>query len=159
MILSLFRYLLLFLDFVFFSVKLEEARKAKILFAIVMLFIVCNLPRIVLNLEEFHFMIASYWDQYSFFNIEKVDTSSDKTATICYSPPLWSFIVNHISHLLLTTNASVCCIIYCVMCRIFRSEVSKRFHKAQNAIAMVKSYVNSQQHPTDEPLHNNISDV
>ena len=139
--------------------KLEEARKARILFAIVILFIVCNLPRVVLNLEEFHFMIVSYWDKYNFFNIENIAHNNDKTATICYSPPFWSRIVKHISHLLLTTNASVCSIVYCVMCSRFRSELLKRFHRVRAMIATLKSHLKGQQHPTNETIRNSEPDV
>lgn len=32
--------------------KEEEARKARILFVIVILFFICNIPRFVINLEE-----------------------------------------------------------------------------------------------------------
>ena len=103
------------------------------------MFIVCNLPRIVLNFEEFYFMIISYWDSYNFFDIHKAVNSNDDLPKVCYSPPYWSYIVKHVSDLLLTLNASVCSIVYCVICKTFRAELSKRFKKVQDMMATFSS--------------------
>ena len=53
---------------------------------------------------------------------------TETNMTKCYSSPFWSYIVNHISHFLLTLNASACGIIYCVMCRTFRTELLNQLY-------------------------------
>ena len=44
----------------------------------------------------------------------------------CYTPPFWAHILKIISKLLLTINASVGCIVYCIMSPQFREEISKK---------------------------------
>ena len=107
--------------------KREEARKARILFIIVAFFVVCNLPRVVLNLGELVSIAPFYWN--SLFSVDdhekKIHSEADKW---CYSTPLWAHILRSISNLLLTLNASVCCFVYCVVCRTFRMAMSHKLH-------------------------------
>ena len=123
-----------------FSAKFVEARKARVLFSIVFIFAMCNLPRIVLNLEEGVQAITSYFDTYYLIDDQHQPQHLNTTATSaavnataatssprCYSPPFWSYILGNISSLLLTVNASVCSIIYCVMCPTFRTEFLNKF--------------------------------
>lgn len=73
--------------------KEEEAKKAKILFAIVILFSVCNIPRIVLNFEETY----SYWTHKAL---------QQQGSPECNAVPLWALMLNILSQLLLTINAT-----------------------------------------------------
>ena len=102
----------IFMNVNYIPAKLEEARAARVLFAIVMIFVLCILPRTILNLEECVFMIISYSNTFNFLQIFEASSQSIK----CYSAPYWSYFVNIISQFLLTINASVGSIIYCVVC-------------------------------------------
>ena len=123
------------------SAKFDEAMKARALFAIVFIFVLCNLPRIILNLEEGISAAISYHDSYYAISNQDLQpeintgaTSIALNATVstsskrCYLPAFWSYILNHINNFLLTLNASVCSIIYCLICRRFRTELRYQFH-------------------------------
>ena len=116
---------------IFISAKREEARKARILFTIAFFFIICNVPRIIVNLEEFVSIAPFYWKKYtSTAGNEQSDIKGkDSCSSWCYSPPFWAHILESISKFLLILNASVCCFVYCVICRTFRSELTAKCHK------------------------------
>ena len=105
-----------------FVVTREESRKAKILFGIVIFYVICNIPRVILNLEELVAIAPTYWSSFT-----KTNTSDDEKEPLCYSPPFWAHILRIISKFHLTLNASMCCFVYCLMCSNFRKEVSKQF--------------------------------
>ena len=106
------------------TVKREEARNARILFIIVIIFVICNIPRIVLNLEELTIIAPSYWRKYNLFNPDATEMKNEEEKQkLCYSPPFWAHILGSISKFLLTCNASVCCFVYCVICPTFRTEL------------------------------------
>ena len=112
-------------------VKREEARKAQILFAIVIFFVVCNVPRTVLNLEELVVIAPSYWRNYKYLITQQMEGMNElevPNIPMCYSPPFWAHILGSISKFLLTLNASVCLFIYCVMGQIFRSKMYHQIH-------------------------------
>ena len=118
-----------YIKFHYFSVKREEARKAQILFAIVLFFVLCNVPRIILNMEELVAIIQSYWKVYSLDLLRNEKDGNHETTKIekyCYAPPFWAHIFKIVSKLLLTINASVGCFVYCIMCPVFREEISKK---------------------------------
>ena len=125
------------LIFVFVLVKREEARKAQILFAIVIFFVICNVPRTVLNLEEFVVIAPSYWRNYKHL-FHGLQYKEEHVLPLCYSPPFWAHILGSISKLLLTLNASVCCFVYCIMCQTFRAELS---NQCQNVINFLRHHV------------------
>ena len=102
--------------------KVEQERAARTLFAIVWIFGLCSLPRIVLNLEECISMIISYSNIFT--SLHTFETASQSVR--CYSPPEWSYAFNCISEFLLVANASVGSIIYCIMSLHFRMEFVKR---------------------------------
>ena len=119
-----------------------------------MFFVVCNVPRIVLNFEELSIVAPSYWQRYNFFgvngteanNTERVNATetnnNEQNENFCYSPPFWAHVLRSISRFLLTLNASVCCFVYCIICRVFRSELQNRI---QTIIAFVlKTFRSSQ---------------
>ena len=109
-----------------FAAKREEARKARILFTIVIFFVVCNLPRVVLNMEELVSILPLYWKSY-FSNSQTNMINEEKGGSWCYSPPFWALVLGSMNKFLLTLNASVCCFVYCVICRTFRAGVSNKF--------------------------------
>ena len=114
-------------------VKRDEGRSARVLFTIVIFFVLCNVPRAVLDLEEFVVIAPSYWDKYkSIFNSQLKDEAP--MLPLCYSPPFWAHILQSISKFLLTLNASSGCFVYCVMCQAFRTELS---NTCQNFINFV----------------------
>ena len=126
-------------------VKKDEGRSAKVLFAIVIFFIVCNVPRAVLDLEEFVVIAPSYWDKCkSIFNNELKDEAP--MLPLCYSPPFWAHILQSISKFLLTLNASAGCFVYCAMCQTFRTELLNTCRKLMKVtmriVCLLKSYLN-----------------
>ena len=86
---------------------LEENRQAVILFAIIILFFICHLPRMFLNLHE-----ALTFEQ------KKRDYLHG-----CRGVPLWILIIGLLSHLLLTCNSAFNFILYCAMSEVFRHEL------------------------------------
>eukprot|EP00095_Tigriopus_kingsejongensis_P004803 maker-scaffold182_size278544-snap-gene-0.12 protein:Tk04803 transcript:maker-scaffold182_size278544-snap-gene-0.12-mRNA-1 annotation:"fmrfamide receptor" len=87
--------------------KLEEANKIRILFVIILLFFVCNTLRFFLIFEE---CIANR--DHKFAEEHR-----------CVAIPFWALIINRVSQLLLTVNASLGSFVYCVMSMEFRMEV------------------------------------
>ena len=113
-----------------FSAKREEGRRAKILFGIVIFFVICNTPRVILDFEEFVVIAPSYWNAYKNIFDHEIQTDSPLSKPLCYSPPFWARILHSISKLLLTLNASSGCLVYCAMCKIFRATLINSFHNA-----------------------------
>ena len=83
----------------------EERNCAIVLFCIVAIFLICNIPRITLNMNE------------SFY-IERIDD-------VCYQKPLWVDIFFSINPLLLQLNSSINFFIYCLANPGFRMELTK----------------------------------
>ena len=103
--------------------KREEATAAKVLIAIVMFFVICNVPKIVLNLEELVVVAPLYWKNYKYiFDKSLHDVDNDRVMPLCYSPPFWAHILGSISHFLQILNASICCVVYCIISPTFRQE-------------------------------------
>ena len=105
------------------AAKREEGRRAKILFAIVIFFVVCNTPRVILDLEEFVVIAPSYLDKYKSILDHQHHAYVSPLKPLCYSPPFWAQILHSVSKFLLTLNASSGCLVYCAMCKIFRKEL------------------------------------
>ena len=85
----------------------EENRQALVLFFIVILFLVCNLPRIILNC-------------YEVFIITKVELE-------CFTLPAWVIVINLVNHVLMVTNSSINFFVYCFVNTTFRAQFLKRF--------------------------------
>ena len=119
----------LIIDFIILTAKREESRKAQVLFGIVIIFVVCNVPRTILNMEELSAIAPSYWKSLNPISKEDSPDQASKTfdAIKCYSAPFWAHILRSISKLLLTLNASVGCFVYCMICSRFRHEMSTGF--------------------------------
>ena len=89
------------------GMELEKTSIAVILFAIIILFFICHLPRMFLNLHE-----ALTFEQ------KKRDYLHG-----CRGVPLWILIIGLLSHLLLTCNSAFNFILYCAMSEVFRHEL------------------------------------
>ena len=93
------------------QMRREEKHKTKILFFIVVNFVMCNMLRIILNFEEgiaqrdYHFALK--------YN--------------CNCDPFWTLVTNTISQFLVLCNASVGFVIYCLVSKEFRAEVRVKF--------------------------------
>lgn len=82
----------------------EENRQALVLFFIVILFLVCNLPRIILNC-------------YEVFIITKIDDQDP-----CFTLPAWVLIINLVNLVLMVTNSSINFFVYCFVNTTFRRQ-------------------------------------
>ena len=120
-----------FIIIIFIAVRREETRKAMVLFGIVISFTLCNVPRIILNIEELGAMALNY---YKLLKIED-DDPNGQVLKPCFQANFWAHILKIISKLLLTLNASSCCFVYCVMCPVFREEISLQFKSIFNSIS------------------------
>ena len=97
----------------------EEKRSSIVLFTIVILFFVCNAPRLLLNF-------------YEFFTIEKLKDQ-------CYTIPLWTMVLTSVSLLLMTINSSINFFVYCFANSAFREELYERVSKVSRTWFRVNS--------------------
>ena len=86
----------------------SDVNTARILMGIVIVFFICHLPRIILNLVEFTWIY-----------------SVEECGKLGYFPPAWIHCINSLNHWLLTFNASVNFLIYCSVGTKFKSVLYK----------------------------------
>ena len=107
-------------------------------------FVICNVPRIILNMEELVAVAPSYWKNYNIFSTQNTTQNYEEpNKPLCYSPPFWAHILRIISKLLLILNASVGCLVYCVICSTFQAEISNQFKKLMSLFITILSQVRS----------------
>ncbi len=82
----------------------EENRQAVALFFIVIMFLLCNVPRIGLN----------------FYEVLTVEAFRQNKDNECFSPPMWIMVTTLVSLVLMTLNSSVNFFIYCFVNATFR---------------------------------------
>ncbi len=87
-----------------------ENRQALVLFAIVLLFLMCNVPRIALN-------------TYEVLTLDQFQKNRDNE---CFVLPVWVQSVSVLSLTAITINSSVNLLIYCVVNSAFRAEFLAR---------------------------------
>ena len=87
-----------------------EIRQVAVLFGVVVAFSVCNVLRIVLNIEE----IISFEDWI------QTEKKAESIGKMCTGVQFWAIITADISHFLLQVNASVNFFIYCILNKHFR---------------------------------------
>ena len=87
----------------------DEITQAKILFAIVLVFVLCHTLRILLNLED--------WIGHK----TRFDEYENKGCK--YGTPYWALVAIPISEILLRVNASINFFIYCAFNKSFRSVI------------------------------------
>ena len=105
---------------------------AAILICIVTIFLVCNIPRVVLNCFEF-FML----DQIIRSVLKDLSPDYLSPAIRCgdqFIPPTWFLCLASFSNLTLVSNASANFIIYCVVGNKFKKafkKILKSFRKSE----------------------------
>lgn len=111
---------------------MEENRSALLLFAIVILFFVCQLPRNFLNIHE-----------ALTFSQKKEDYLKG-----CDGMPLWILIIGLLSHLLLTCNSAFNFLLYCAMSKLFRVELKAWLaHQQQKFCNLAICFNNAEMSP------------
>ena len=59
-----------------------------------MFFVICNVPKIVLNLEVLVVVAPLYWKNYKYiFDKSLHDVDNDRVMPLCYSPPFWAHMM------------------------------------------------------------------
>ena len=92
------------------------------LFVIVAAFLLCSMPRFTLNIVEFVSVLPWYYSKY--FGPESAAGSSS-----CLRMPAWTHVLTSVSSFLMTLNASLGFLIYCVACKAFKDELRKIFRR------------------------------
>ena len=82
----------------------EDNRQALVLFGIVVIFFVSNVPRILLNLHE----------------VFTIDDYKEELSKGCTNLPLWVLLSGNFSQLFMVANSSLNFFIYCFMSSVFR---------------------------------------
>ena len=90
----------------------------RMLFIIVGVFLLCNVPRLTLNTVEFVSVMPWYYSNY--FGQE---SAAEKSS--CLQMPAWTYVLSHISSFLMTLNASLGFVIYCTTSSAFQDELKK----------------------------------
>ena len=90
--------------------KSEELRQMLVLFGIVIVFFLCHILRIVLNIEE----ILTYED------LTQTYEKATKLGLYCTGVQFWTMITADVSHLLLQINSSTNFFIYCCFSKQFK---------------------------------------
>ena len=81
----------------------------------------------MLSLEQLVSLVPFYWNNL-FSSDDPEENEHFEGDKWCYATPIWALILRSFSDLLLTLNASVCCFIYCVVCRTLRITIFNRMH-------------------------------
>ena len=124
----------------------QDLHLTKIVFTIVYLFLVLNLPRLVLGVFEISrwlFWLTCICYQYKFENFRyslMVDCFNSPTGQ--YFGPQWQLLVDMVARYLAVLNSSINFIIYCVAGKQFRTILAEIFHirNAQVQLSFSLSY-------------------
>jgi hypothetical protein len=117
----------------------DERHQSKILFIIVAVFLLCSLPRAILNLVEFEHMFSLYYLAY-FVSPEEGEIVLKARAIqvdediACFYPPFWFVLFTNVSSLFMTINASLGFLIYSLGCSLFRAELSEKLRRLRNSL-------------------------
>ena len=95
---------------------------SRMLYVIVWMFLICNIPRLVLNIEEFIIVLPWYYSKY--YRQESINDEST-----CFQMPAWTYLLSHISSFLMTLNAFLAFLIYCTASKAFQDELKKLLKK------------------------------
>lgn len=90
-----------------------------VLFGVVIVFFMCHILRIILDLEE----LISYEDLNE--TIEKAQNNGE----VCQGVQFWTMITTDISHFLIIVNASINFFIYCFLSKQFRGALKDELTK------------------------------
>ena len=95
----------------------KEVRQTFVLFAIVVLFVICHALRVILNVEEFA-------------NLEKNNEQEKKG---CVGKEFWTVILIPIAALLLQINSGTNFFVYCVLSDVFRDVLKSKLIKTRHS--------------------------
>ena len=99
--------------------RAEEVRQAMVLFGVVIVFFMCHILRIILDLEE----LISYED------LNETMEKAQKNGELCEGVQFWTMITTDISHFLIIVNASINFFIYCFLSKQFRGVLKDELTK------------------------------
>ena len=116
----------------------NDNAQSTILVAIVLLFFLCNILRIVLNVED--------WISHT-TRFEELGAKDCK-----YGVPYWALLTAPISETLLRVNSSINFIIYCAFNNHFRNVISNQASKISNTCGILKF-------PTSDPVTNRFENL
>ena len=102
------------MESVFFSAFINLASSARTLSAIVIVYVVCNLPRLLLNTAEYLYQDQLY---------------QDYSDCRCVRSMFWIQVFIGLSHLLLTVNSSANFIIYFSVGEQFKSTLALKLRR------------------------------
>ena len=102
-------------DRVVFASTFKSLFFSRILFVIVFTFVFCSLPRTILNLIELEHMLVWYYTKY--FNPDQTVHSA-----ACFEPSVGFRVFCYVSNLLMTINASMGFLVYCLVCSQFKKQ-------------------------------------
>ena len=120
-----------------------------VLFSIVLLFVLCHILRIILNIEEFLYL-----------DVRKVAKENKNCEWLQY----WAILASVISHLLLQINSSVNIVIYCSFNHSFRDELWGLLRKITKLLEekTTSSSETTNQHyisSTDKKKSDNVNEI
>ena len=96
--------------------------KSRMLIVIVVSFLVCSLPRVILNVVEL-VQVLSWCISHA------LERGVFPEGSACLQMPAWTYFVRHLSHLLMTLNASMGFLIYCLASKFFFAELKFQWSK------------------------------
>ena len=108
----------------------EEIRQAMILFGVVIVFFICHILRIILDIEEL----------ISFENLNETIERAERNGKFCEGVQFWTMITTDISHFLIQVNASINFFIYCFLSRQFRNVLNEECKKFFTLVLLVRSF-------------------
>ena len=92
----------------------------RILFVIVLIFVICSSPRTILNLVELEHMLSWYYSRY-------FDPEHQAADAACFDPAAWEIILGSFSSFLMILNASLGFLVYCLACSQFKQQFKTVF--------------------------------
>ena len=107
----------------------EEIRHAMVLFGVVIVFFICHILRIILDMEE----LITYEDRHQTMEI------AQRIGEMCEGVQFWTMITADISHFLILVNSSINFYIYCFLSRQFKSVLKDEFMKLVQSFGLDKT--------------------
>ena len=95
---------------------------SRMLIVIAVSFLVCSLPRFLLNVVELINVLSWYISHAR-------EHGAVPEGTVCLQMEAWTYFVRHISSILMTLNASTGFLIYCMASKTFSAELKCRWGK------------------------------
>ena len=110
----------------------KEANLAIVLCCIVIIFVICHIPRVILSIHELFLMEDII--RLKRFCHEITEISTLKRCDNFLVRPVWNICLTSANHLLLALSSSVNLLIYCSIGTWFKKSVSKLFCRTRNSL-------------------------